>query len=397
MRPQKGRIESLDALRGFALFGILLVNIQVFSGWGLIGVDAREALPWSTWDKPVREVLNITAHGNFYSLFSLLFGYSFVMLAQKSASAARRTHVHRMSGLFVFGVLHAIFLWPWDILSLYAVTGLVLLLFFGSSARRLLLWAVALLLAIAAARWYSLVHGPLAPWNGVLSSLLGDNTTRFSAGTYLEVIRANMELSVGILADRWEHMRFLRVLAMFLLGAAAARLHLAEPSNESLRVLRVCAYLCVPLAAAAAAGEHLLSHTEPGERLFFALADTAAGPVTAVAYASLLGWWWHYNGRIANAVRDALAPAGRMALTNYLLQSAVCVLVFYGFGLNQFAEHSLLFLVTFATGLFLTQLALSRLWLLRFRQGPTEWLWRWQVQGSRPAFINDRMAERKPG
>lgn len=93
------------------------------------------------------------------------------------------------------------------------------------------------------------------------------------------------------------------------------------------------------------------------------------------------------DGLAGSAVRAALAPVGRMALTNYLLQSAVCVPLFYDFGGGWFAEMSLARLLLFALGLFVGQTIFSALWLSVFRQGPIEWLWRWQIKGNSPQLL----------
>lgn len=87
MASKGERIDGLDALRGFAIFGILLINIQVFSGWGFVSADTRQALTWSEWDEPIATWLDILVRAKFYSLFSLLFGYSFMMLAQRYSKA----------------------------------------------------------------------------------------------------------------------------------------------------------------------------------------------------------------------------------------------------------------------------------------------------------------------
>lgn len=389
------RIESLDALRGFALFGILLINIQVFSGWGFVGSEAREALSWSWWDDQLRLVVETIARGKFYSLFSLLFGYSFVMLARKTAGAPVRNHLNRMLGLMVFGALHAVLLWPWDILFFYGAVGLVLALFLNRTPGVLAAWAAALLAITGALRWYLLSHEPAMPWGSLYPELLAAHVPHFSGGTYAQVLAANAELSLGVITDRLEQLRPLRVLAMFLLGAAAAHLRLAEPDARGRGVLPAIAVIAVPLAIALAVAEQLVAPTGGLAEQVHLVAATLAGPSGAVAYASVLVIWWGRDGRIARSIRRALAPAGRMALTNYLMQSAVCVPLFYGFGLGLFAELAFGPLLLWVLALFTVQLLVSHLWLSYFRQGPLEWLWRWQIQGTRPAFLNHRLPERK--
>jgi uncharacterized protein len=387
MSQRSARIQSLDALRGFALLGILLVNIQLFSGWGYLGTDAREALPGSGIDGHLKLFIDIFAQGKFYSLFSLLFGYSFVMLAGKAGPDAARNHLRRMTGLLIVGVAHAVFLWPWDILYLYAAVGLLLTPFLSRSPRTLLLWAAALLLVTGAGRWAWFVHQFAWPWSDTTAGLLSENVPHLAGGSYADVVRANLELSYATVMNRIETWRPVRVLALFMIGAAAARIRLADPASGHATLLRALAVTSVPLAISLALAEEFLT-PEPGlERWGFIIADVTAAPVMAVAYASVLLLWWRHDGPVARAFQAALAPAGRMALTNYLLQSAICVVVFYGFGLGLFAEWSLAWLLAFAVLVYLAQMLLSWLWLRRFRQGPLEWLWRWQIKGARPTLL----------
>lgn len=385
MNPTDGRIESLDALRGFALVGILVVNIQMFSGWGFLGDEGREVLAWSAYDEPLHLGLNILAHDKFYSLFSLLFGYSFVMVAGKRGA---HYHLRRMLGLGILGLGHALLLWPWDILLLYAVIGVILTPFLHRSASALLFWALALLLAIALGRWYWLVYEPLGDWISRGHRLLGENVSHLASGAYREVVSANWELLQATIISRVEDLRPVRVMAMFLFGAAAAKLQLARPDSGLTRRMLILALIGLPLALGIATAEQFLN---PDEFLILSIAtETLAGPMCALSYGALLILWWNRGGVVARALRAAFAPAGRMALTNYLGQSLVCVPIFYGFGLGLFGEHSLAKLMLFSGILIGAQLIVSALWLSQFRQGPMEWLWRWQISGSRPPMLRSR-------
>lgn len=386
MTQSKGRIESLDALRGFALLGILVVNIQVFSGWGFLGAEGRESLTWSKYDSDLLLILKVLAHDKFYSLFSLLFGYSFMMLAHKKGSAAAPYHLRRMLGLAIIGLAHNLLLWPWDILLLYALVGLLLTPFLNSSPKSLTLWAGALLLLTGLARWYWLAFDPAQDWSERVTEIWSNTVPVMSGGQYLEVVQANLQLLLANTMDRLEDLRPVRVMAMFLLGAAAARLKLAEPESGHRKLLGFSVLLILPLALTLAIVEQMVSQASFFEQLSFVVAETLAGPLTAIGYASLLILWWNGRGLASSWTCAAFAPAGRMALTNYLAQSAVCVPLFYGFGLGLFAEWSLTKSLWFCAALFLAQLILSHIWLSFFRQGPLEWLWRWQIQGSRPAL-----------
>jgi uncharacterized protein len=383
-----GRIDGLDALRGFAIFGILLINIQVLSGYGFIGPEGRSALSGGSYDETLQALLDLLVRAKFYSLFSLLFGYSFVMMAERTTQAPDRAHRRRLLGLIVIGLVHSVLLWPWDILLLYGLTGFLLLPFMCAAPRRLLVFATGLFAIVVLVR----VLGPqlgLPEGRGALATrVLQESVPSMAGGSYSEVVQANIRLTGSIFVEWLQDLRPLRVLGLFLLGAAAAKLQLAERQSSSAALLRrvaLPALLCGLLLSG------VETFTEPAaswERFAWIVAEVAGPPVLAVAYAAILLLWWQRDGVLGSGARAALAPVGRMALTNYLLQSAVCVPLFYEFGGGWFAEMSLGRLLLFSVTLFIGQMAFSALWLAVFRQGPIEWLWRWQIKGIRPPMLN---------
>ncbi|SEO47004.1 DUF418 domain-containing protein [Aquisalimonas asiatica] len=388
MGRQSERLASLDALRGFALLGILVVNIQMFSGWGYLGPGEREALPGAGNDPLTEAIMHLFFEGKFYGLFSLLFGYSFVMLASRMGAGGPAFHRRRMIGLLAFGAAHSVLFWPWDILTLYALVGFLLTPFLNCRPLTLILWGVALLGATIAARWYWLGLDIPGPYETMGAHRLGDNIHHLSGGSFVDVVKANVELSVATALERLESLRGVKVMALFLLGAAAARMQLVESIGTYRWPLLATALAGLAIGFPLALVEHgmiaNLAPEHPGQ----IAAEIASPPLMAIGYAGLLLLFWGYSGNIlARATRAFMAPAGRMALTNYVGQSVICVPLFYGFGLNLFAEISLTTAVTIAGGVFLAQLLFSALWLAVFRQGPLEWLWRWQTQGERPKLL----------
>lgn len=379
MPPNSGRIESLDALRGFALMGILVVNIQMFSGWGFLGTEGRESLSWSEYDSDLLFWLKVFAHDKFYSLFSLMFGYSFVMVAGHRGAGY---HLRRMVGLAVIGLAHALLLWPWDILLLYALVGFFLTPFLRAGALTLLLSSLLVLLAVGIGR---ALFEP--GWHAQWLEVLADAVPVMANGAYSELPTTHWTMLQFNALDRMEDLRPLRVMAMFLIGAAAARLGLARPQQRSARRLFIIGLISLPSALFLAYSEQHLAGQGGTSGAFYLFCETLAGPLMASAYGAWLLLWWNQRNLLARGVRAIFAPTGRMALTNYLGQSALCVPLFYGFGGGLFAEYSLAKLTLFALGLFAGQLLFSALWLTVFRQGPLEWLWRWQIQGSRPAML----------
>lgn len=390
MASKSGRIDSLDALRGFAIFGILLINIQVFSGWGFVASETRQALAWSDWDDPIATWLDILVRAKFYSLFSLLFGYSFMMLAERVQHGPARYHLKRMLGLLVIGTAHSLLFSPWDILMLYGVMGIFLGAFLNVRAPVLAAWGVVLLLVTGVALWFAPQLGIADLGSRLSLRLLQENVPALSGGNYLEVVEANAYLSVSVFLDRIEHLRPLRVMAMFLFGAAAARLHLAERDSGHVRLLLAVALIGLVAGAALAVVEVGLTEESQASELLTLVSEVGAPPLLAMGYGAILLLWWRGRGRLTGAVRSALAPTGRMALTNYILQSAVSICVFYGMWGDRFASLSLAALMLYSAVFFVAQMVFSAVWLRIFAQGPLEWLWRWQMKGKRPRLLRQR-------
>lgn len=380
----EGRLHGLDALRGLAIFGILLINIQVFSGYGFLGEEGRTRLSGADRDADLSYWLDLLVQERFYSLFSLLFGYSFYMLASRLHGRGLSIHLRRMLGLVVIGLLHSLLLWPWDILLLYGVVGLLLAVFLNRSTASLFVASLVVLLLTVLIRWFGPAMGfPTGRFPESLA-LIQEYVPSFRQGHYGEVVVANVYLSYAVLLDWVEGLRPLRVLMLFLLGASAASLQLARPGAGGLRYLVVSAVIGLLGGLGLGLVEQSPDgHSEP----VVLLAEVLAAPLLALGYGAVLILWWrggHLPSRLTAAL---LAPVGRMALTNYLLQSAVFVPLFYGFGLGLFGRYRLDELLWMVAGFFLLQVLFSALWLACFRQGPLEWLWRWQVRGSRPPFL----------
>ncbi|MFP4183007.1 MAG: DUF418 domain-containing protein [Halorhodospira sp.] len=381
-------MTTLDALRGFALLGILVVNIQMFSGWGYLGAEARQSLTGAELDAWVETALALFAEGKFYSLFSLLFGYSFVLLAQRAGPNGAAVHRRRMLGLLGFGLVHGVLFWPSDILAMYAVVGLALPPFFACRVRVLYLLALGLLVVVALLRWAWVSQGgDDGAWLLWRQEVMAASVPSLSSGTFGEVVRAHLGLKAAVFVERLEALRAIKVFALFLLGAAAAQLRLLEPGPESRSILRWLLLVGLGCGLLLVMAEQDVGMSLQSGNPLHVLASTFSPPLMAIGYASALALWSHRGDLWARCSDTLLSFTGRMALTHYIGQSMVCNLLFYGYGLSLFAEFSLARAVALAFGIFLGQVLFSALWLKAFRQGPLEWVWRWQIQGQRPKLL----------
>ncbi|MGY0561471.1 DUF418 domain-containing protein [Luteimonas sp. A277] len=391
------RIELLDALRAVALLGIFLVNLPWFTRpWqevdrgilpGLEGVDY--ALAWG---------LHVFVAGKFWIMFSILFGAGFALMAGRAQAAgvSSRPYVRRMLALLALGVAHALLLWVGDILHTYAVAGL-LMLAFRDLAPRSQLMAGLLIFAAGAALNLLVALGLMVAPDDVLAGMRAQAAAESALGLEAAGVYGNggfAAITAQRLADfsTLVAMNVLVVplaLAMFLIGSWLLRSGLlrdvAAHQRFFLRLAASGLTLGLGLTLWSASIEVTHPHGMVESRAVFAasLHQLAALPLS-LGYIALAALAWQSRG--GQRVLSAVAPAGRMALTNYLGQSLLASLVFYGYGLALWGRVDPAGLVLLALVVFVLQVLASRWWLGRYRFGPLEWLWRWLTYGTRPVL-----------
>jgi uncharacterized protein len=227
------RIDLLDVLRGVAIFGILIANMMVVSGYFFLAEAERALLPTAAADGVVAFLVRLLLEGKFYSIFSLLFGYGFaVQLASTTARGAEFAPLfrRRLRGLLLIGLAHAVFLWYGDILLLYALLGF-LLLRFRSSTDRTLLRVAAACLALPVVIYLIMLAVSLAMGSGApppppvadagpdpTAEFVAMMTTAWREGSWLDSFRANLFGLAGRWVDLFISVRFPKVFGMFLLG-----------------------------------------------------------------------------------------------------------------------------------------------------------------------------------
>lgn len=362
------RLPLVDALRGFAIAGIVVVNLKFFATPLFSTLEYRVADDFPGLADRLADWLVMTlAEGKLYPLLALLFGYGFGIQLERSGGAGAR-YVRRLLALLVLGLGHAFLVWAGDVLITYAVVGGVLVLFRRRSERTLLGWAVALYL----------VHLVILALSGFVLADSGRDdasaaaaTEAYAGGSYGEVLSqraADAALTVpsGVVAAGPGF------LAMMLLGLWAQRRGVfARPSEHAVQLRRV------------------------------AVLGLATGGVCSLAYATL---WWTSDGRGAAAGLAfflggggffqtvgyaagltllvasgrarllALRPVGRLALSNYLLQSLVATTIFYGYGFGLYGRVGPAPGLAVAAGIVAACVLLSAAWMRAFRIGPAEWL-----------------------
>lgn len=384
------RIEAMDVLRGFALLGILLMNLEGFVGPVMAsGSGLDPAL--SGMDRTVDLLIYILVQGKFYTLFSLLFGMGFAVMSRRAEQAGRPfagVYWRRSLVLLAFGMVHAIFIWAGDILMMYALCSFLLLAFRPLPTR----WLVPLGLvtyAMPVGFMYLMgamgsVLGGTEGWDKAMGEigkqmqvLIESERTAYGSGTYAEATWQRLK-STGMALSNITMFGFI-VFGMFLLGAWFVRSGAMARPREFPRLYAALRWIALPIGVLAMLGSVALEPT-----MDFATFDLRISTAFALQMLANLLMCLGYVAWVVRALGapwwrrplSALAPAGRMALTNYLMQSLVCTWMFYGYGLGYFEQLPRAWQPVFGLALFALQVLVSHLWLSRFRFGPMEWLWR---------------------
>lgn len=387
--PVRERHDLIDALRGFALGGVLMVNLASFTLYEFLPDPARAALPTAGFDAVALQAMELLVNVKFITLFSLLFGLGFSLQMERAeASGGLARFVRRLLILLVIGLVHSYFIWWGDILLTYAVVGLLLVCFRHASDRVLLIagLVIALLLPPLLSPW---AREALEGWPKQAQVYAGA-LQAFSSSSPGAVLRGNIDTANWARVSNWALVCF--VLGRFLLGYWAGRRGLFQhPLQHKALIARL--FWGSLLAGVAMT---VLQFTQAGLREQYPLLDTEAskfairvllraGPLAlGIAYATgfvLLFLRPQWRPRL-----QILASMGRMALTHYLTQSVLGIVLFYGMGLGIGPRWGVAGWWSAWALIFAGQIAISHWWLARFRFGPMEWLWRSLTYGRRQPF-----------
>lgn len=388
------RIAEMDVLRGFALLGILLMNVEFFFR-PLQGIYLGLDRSLQGADAVAAWLVMTFVQGKFYTLFSMLFGMGFAIQLERAAARGAGfggAYSRRLLALLAFGLAHGLLIWAGDILVPYAVIGFVLLLFRKTPVSRLPKWAAALLLVPMLLMSLFVAGVELASSNEVAREQIVRSQAE-SEAEILEMARTASEIYTGgdfgeLTAQRGldvlQQLQFLpmfgiTLLGLFLLGAWFVRSETITKASEHLprfrRMLAIGLGAGAPLAVAAMSlgyGEGLLR-----------ISPRAFAASALMLVAALLLSFGYLAGVVLLVHRPGwrtrlapLAAAGRMALTNYILQSVVMTAIAYSWGLGMFGRVPRAWQIALAVAVWGANVALSVWWLRRFRFGPLEWLWR---------------------
>jgi len=403
------RVAMLDTLRGFALFGILMVNMQYFHQ-PMMALMLGFPETATGADKASILLIKFLFEGKFYVIFALLFGYGISIFLSKTLTSGvsilpvlRR----RLGVLLLIGILHFVLLWTGDILVFYAIFGFVLLLFIKVSNKGLVkwsIWLVSIPIVFTTLMWLfirmamqipeaaSAFDASYAETVKTVQNMVENATRIYSSGTFREMVSMRLQeyqfLAPGVLFFSPV------VLAMFMLGLLGGRKQLIENYSDHLPFFRKSMWVGLSVGLPFS--------------LLFAYAFLNVKPIQMDVYSvlhtighSLSGIFmglFYISTLVLLASKNKLktfsawiSPVGQMALTNYLLHSIICTTIFYGYGFGLYGKIGAFQGVLLAIVIFIVQIPLSRFWLSRFYYGPFEWLWRTLTYGKAQPFVKKNL------
>jgi uncharacterized protein len=394
------RLPLLDILRGFALPGILLMNIEWFTRPMVeIGYGIPPSSP--TADFVTSWLIVVFVQGKFWLLFSLLFGAGFTVMRQRLVASGRPVawpYVRRCLTLLALGIAHAVLLWPGDILHTYALSGLLLLAVStftdrdprvaagcrGIAGATIFLGFTALLTVFTA--MYLVTGGNAgvpeqAEFDAALATFEATRTQAIAAYTSGSWSEVTAQRWVDLLDAASSDVFLVPVaLGIFLIGSWLLDSGRLSRPQQHLRFHRAMVWIALPVgllitvAGAWRSTGSVDGHTSAADMIHQWTHWTGA-PLMTLGYIGIVTLL-ALQPAVGAFLQRWLAPSGRMALTNYLMASAICSTLFYGYGFGLWGQVTRPAQVGIVAAVLLLQCVVSAWWLARFHYGPMEWLWR---------------------
>lgn len=386
--PARERIQEIDVLRGWALFGIIAANMLAFNS--PIAVYMQPHLLWTApADRITQALIACFISGKFITLFGLLFGLGFGVQMGRAGEGFTSVYLRRLTALTIIGAMHIVLLWCGDILLTYALMGFVLLLFRDRAQSTIMLWAMILY-------WFPI----LAMAGFAVMSAAGASSSPAAPEATAESLQRTIAIYAeggygAILAERlreWQEFNasapffYPRVLSFFLFGLYIWRRGVFQDLPAHLPLLRKTWKWALAIGLAGNIGFVLIKEILQPDLLEPSLTTVVVWTIGSIGIPALS--LFYACAIILLFQREAwrrwllaFGAVGRMALTNYLLQSVLCTALFYGYGLGLYAKVGPLVGLIPTVLIYASQIPFSAGWLRAFRFGPVEWMWRCATYG----------------
>ena len=381
----KNRIHSLDLLRGFAVLGILIMNITSFSQISMAYMNPTIGAGLEGYNQYFHVFNFIFADTRFMSIFSMLFGAGVVLFTQRIEAKGKRVaalHYKRMFWLLLFGLIHAYFIWAGDILVAYAICGSLVFFFRKKSIRTLFIMAIILFLIPIIFNFMTYYGMPadelestFAFFNPSAEEIASQ--TQAMRGSYLEQMPLRVEEALGLQTLVFMLEMFWRASAMMLLGMILYRKGILSADKSTAYYKKMMWVGFVPGLILSSIGLGQVYASEWSGAYVMNIGANykfLSGLFMALGYIGLV--IWIYKKGIFKKFQNRLQATGRMAFTNYIGMSVICTLIFNGHGLGLFGTLDRLQQFLIVIAVWIVILIISPLVLKNYRFGPLEWLWR---------------------
>ena len=389
------RHEAVDLLRGVAVLGILLVNMQLFAMPEAANVNPYALGQPSAIDLRIWSAIQVFAESKFMSIFSMLFGAGIVLMTgrlEHRGISPGRLHYRRMFWLLVFGLVHAYLLWHGDILFFYAICGMIVYPARRLRPRTLVTIGLFMLLVgtsislISGLAWSSWPEEAKADWQSYWQPTVSDLQAETAAyrGAWLDQERQRAATSFDSHLGDTLSWGIWRAGGLMLLGMALLKAKVVT-GGRTRRYYAALATIGLAVGLALAAWglrEFFARRASLQDSLFFVPLWNYWGSIlVALGYIGVVLTLWKAN--VMRGLVRRLTSVGRTAFSCYILETLICTTVFYGHGLGLFGTFDRLQQLMLTVVIWIALLLVAPVWLRRFRYGPLEWVWRTLTYGHR--------------
>jgi uncharacterized protein len=387
------RIEVLDVIRGFALLGILIANMAWFSTPALYYEILGKNMWTGFWDTTTSWFINLLVQGKFYTMFSFLFGLGFAIFferAKEKTAYPKFLFYRRLFILLIIGLAHAFFIWYGDVLVAYALLGFLLPLFFNRKPKTLIKWSISLfsvfllflflvmgLLALGKMFNESAINDSLQPFYADMESRIDCSFHIYSQGTFAEIM--SQRISDTLFAFNQIFTGIFVIFPLFLFGLYAGKKKFFQNIETNLILIRKIWKWSLVIGLTMSVVKFIFKNLTGAD--FYSLYTAIH---TGFGFLGDTGLCLFFMTSIILLYRNTkwvlklkpLADMGKMALSNYLLQSIICTTIFYSYGLGLYGKVGVALGLVLAVVIFIAQIFISKYWFKRFQFGPVEWLWK---------------------
>jgi len=384
----KQRIEILDILRGFALLGIIFNNMLYFSGYSFMPFENLKQIIAFQLNEKIYDFLDIIVTAKFYTLFSILFAVGFYIQFNKYKNDSTnflKTYRRRIFILFIIGLIHSL-IWYGDILLTYSIIAFILILFRNVKTKNLFRWSLFFILLPL------LIDLAFLPFSPSLDTISPENTASVAHVQYPDmtaevVINTFQNGSVAeifflnIHNIAWKYLsyipsgRLFTILGIFLLGYYLASIDFFIKKTKSTFLLISSLFIgLLTTISAKLLGGSSLQFPPTFSNILYKLLLVAGQIFMCTFYITSI--FKILQTSIGKRALKQLIPMGRMALSNYLFQTIIMIIVFYNFGFNLIGRLGLFPITGIAILILVLQIIFSNIWLRHYRFGPFEWIWR---------------------